>query len=101
MFGLTEHIGSRIYRICRLISDNQNLTRPGKHINITMSVDFFFGKRNKDIARTCYLVDAWNGLRTESHSCYRLRSANLVDFVDAGKFGSNQNIRINFAGSGR
>ena len=97
MLGLTEHIGSRIDGICRLICHDENLTWTCQHVDITVSVNFLFRQCDKDIARPRDLIDTRNCLCAKCHGGNRLCTANLIDALHACFTCSNEDVRINLS----
>ena len=101
MLCLTEEVGCNVLWRGTVICKNQNLTWPCKHINIYMTIYFFFRQCNEDIAGARNLIDTRN---TRCPICHRrngLRSPHFEDLTDTKKMCRNKNIRIEHTVLGR
>ena len=94
MFGLRQKIGGDPLRIAGRVGDDQNFGRPGDHVDADDAEDPALGRRDIGVAGTDDLRDRRDARRAIGQRRDRLRAADAVDLIDAGKLGRCQNERI-------
>ena len=83
MLGLGKHIGGDKTRIAGAVRNDQDLARPGDHVDVDAAENLFFRFRDEPVARADDLVDLRYGFGPERQRGDRLRAADLKDASNA------------------
>ena len=93
MFGLRKQVCRHMARLCLPVGHNEDLARPGDHIDRHPAINLLLGGSHINIARTDNLVHRRHAFRTIGERGDRLRTAQLEDIGHAGHSRSGQNLR--------
>ena len=97
MLGLRKQVGSHKCRNSRRVRHNQHLGRSCRHIDRYLAGDNLLGLGHIAVARTEYLVNSRNRLRTVCHCGNSLRATYLENTVDSTLGSSIKHSRSHLA----
>ena len=85
VLGLRQQVGGDPVGIRRLVGEDQHLGRPGDHVDADLAEHQPLGRRDIGIARPDDLGDRRDGFGAVGQRGDRLRAADAINLVDAGK----------------
>ena len=97
MLSLTQQVGSQIFGISTVVSDNKNFARTGQHIDIHMADYCLFSKSYKDIARASDFFYLGHSSSAKGQCSNSLRATHFIDFGYANQACRYQNIGVYLA----
>ena len=97
VLGLRQEIGGDPVGIAGPVGEDQHLRRPGDHVDADLAEHQALGRRHIGIAGADDLGDRRDRLGAVGERRHRLRAADAIDFVDAGKLGRRQHQRRELA----
>ena len=94
VLGLGEQIGGDPGRVVLSVGDHHHLGRPCHHVDADLAVDLALGGGDIGVAGADDLGYGRDALGAISERSDRLRAAEAIDLIDAGKRCRHQNERI-------
>ena len=95
MFCLRKKICRNVSWICRLISNNKNLTWSRNGIYAYMTINCLLGQGYINISGSYNLINLWNDLGSISQGTNSLGASYLIDCGSTGFICRYQGIRVN------
>ena len=94
MLGLGKQVGGDPGGVVLAVGDDQDLRRPGDHVDADGAEDLALGGGHVGVARADDLVHRSDGFGAEGEGGDGLGAADAVDLGDAGQLGGGQHQRI-------